>query len=40
MMAWLDLDHAGGATVIKGKGALAEGGIFGSCQQRDHFRQE
>ena len=40
MLAWLGPDRTRGAAVSKGKGALAEGGIFSSCQRRDHFGEE
>lgn len=40
MLVWLDLDCTHEAVVSKGKGKLAEGGIFSSCQQRDHFGEE
>ena len=36
MLVWLDPSRTRGIAVSKINGMLAEEGIFGSCQRRDH----
>ena len=37
ILAWLDPSRTHETVVSKGKGTLAEGGIFSPCQRRDHL---